>query len=61
VEGAANAALLRCLADALDVARSSLRLIAGEGSRRKRVLVVGRTPEDVVHRIAKLSTSARLI
>lgn len=38
VDGAANAAVLAALADWAAVARSSLRLVSGATSRRKRVL-----------------------
>lgn len=41
VDGAANAALLRLLADALDVPRSACRLVAGETARLKRVRITG--------------------
>ena len=38
-EGAANKALIRTLAAALDVAPSTIELVAGSTSRTKRVLV----------------------
>ncbi len=41
VDGAANEALLRFLAAALDVPRRSVRLVAGEKSRDKRVAIAG--------------------
>ena len=41
VDGAANTALLRFLADALDVPRSRLSLASGATSRRKRIAVEG--------------------
>lgn len=41
VDGAANAELLRLLAERLGVPRSALRLVAGGSSRRKRVVVTG--------------------
>lgn len=47
VEGAANAALIEFLASALDVPRRSVRIVAGERSRRKRVAIAGMTPEQV--------------
>lgn len=50
VGGAANAALLRLLADELDVSRSSVRLVAGATGRRKLVMVDGLLPEDVARR-----------
>jgi uncharacterized protein (TIGR00251 family) len=55
VDGAANAALLRYLADLFDVPRSSVRLLAGATSRRKRVLLVGLSPADVTARISRLA------
>ncbi len=41
VDGAANAALLRLLAEELGVARGAVRLASGEGSRTKVVEVEG--------------------
>jgi uncharacterized protein (TIGR00251 family) len=51
VDGAANAAVLRFLADALDVPRSRISLVSGEKSRRKRLVVAGMTVEDLERRI----------
>ena len=48
--GAANAALLRLLADELDVARTSVRLVAGATGRQKLILVEGFSPEGVSRR-----------
>jgi uncharacterized protein YggU (UPF0235/DUF167 family) len=50
VEGAANQALLRLLADELGVARRAVRLVAGAAGRQKLVVVEGMTPEDVLAR-----------
>jgi uncharacterized protein (TIGR00251 family) len=50
VDGAANEELLRFLAERLGVARSALRLVAGESSRRKRVAVTG-GPADLERRL----------
>ena len=50
VGGAANAALLRLLAEELDVARRDVRLVAGQSSREKLVVVDGVTPEAIVAR-----------
>ena len=47
VDGAANAELVKVLADALGVSKRNVTVIAGERSRRKRVRVVGITVEDV--------------
>jgi uncharacterized protein (TIGR00251 family) len=41
VDGAANDALLRYLAEALGVPRRSVRLLAGEKSRDKKVAIAG--------------------
>jgi hypothetical protein len=41
IEGAANQALLRLLADELGVARRSVRLVAGAAGRQKLVVVEG--------------------
>ena len=55
VDGAANVALLRYLADALDRPRSSLRLLGGETSRRKRVLITGLSPAELTRRIEQIT------
>ena len=48
VDGAANTALLRLIADALHVARRDVRIVAGATSRQKLVVVVGVDQEVVV-------------
>jgi uncharacterized protein len=50
VGGAANSALLRLLADELDVSRSSVRLVAGATGRQKLIVVDGLLPQDVANR-----------
>ena len=50
VEGAANAALIRIIADELDVARRDVRIVAGATSRQKLVVVDGVDPEAIVAR-----------
>jgi len=52
VEGRANEALLRFLADRLGVARSRLCILAGQGSRLKVVRVEGMTGPEVRDRLA---------
>ncbi len=41
VDGAANAALLRFLADILDVPRSRIEIVSGASNRRKRIFISG--------------------
>ncbi len=50
VDGAANDALLRLLADELGVARGAIRLIAGETGRNKVVAIDGVEPGSLVAR-----------
>ena len=52
VEGAANDALIRLLAEAFGVGRSSLRIVSGEKSRLKIVRFSGLTPDAFAHRLA---------
>jgi uncharacterized protein (TIGR00251 family) len=52
-DGAANAELLRFLAERLGVARSALRLVAGASSRRKRVAVTGGPPDPEARLLAR--------
>jgi len=47
VGGAANAALVRLLAEELDVSRTSVRLVAGATGRHKLIVVDGVTAGDV--------------
>ena len=48
VEGAANNALIRLIADELGVSRRDVRIVAGAQSRQKLVVVEGVEPEAVV-------------
>ncbi len=50
VGGAANAALLRLVAEELDVARTSVRLVAGAAGRQKLIVVEGIAPDAVAAR-----------
>ena len=50
VEGAANQALLRLLADELEVPRRNVRLVAGAASRTKLVVVDDIDPDRVLER-----------
>jgi hypothetical protein len=48
VEGGANAAVIRLLAEELGVARRDVRIVAGATSRQKLVVVDGVDPEVIV-------------
>ena len=50
VEGAANTALVRLLADELDRAARDVRIVAGARSRQKLVTIDGVGPEAIVAR-----------
>ena len=52
VEGAANAALIKFLADQLGVPARKLEIVSGASSRDKLVCVVGLTPAEVERRLA---------
>ncbi len=47
VDGAANEALVKFLADAFSVAKSQVRIVSGHTSRRKIVLISGISEADV--------------
>jgi len=51
VDGAANDELVAFLADELGVPRSSVEIVAGQTSRRKRVAVAGVKREEVLMRL----------
>ena len=50
VEGAANHALVRLLADVLGVPKGAVRIVAGATARQKLVVVDGASPEAIVAR-----------
>lgn len=50
VEGVANQALLRLLADELGVPKRDVRLVAGAASRTKLIVIDGVEPERVLER-----------
>jgi uncharacterized protein len=56
VDGAANEALRRTLAEWFELPRSQVRIIAGEKSRRKVVELGGLNPADVSKRLAGLES-----
>ena len=51
VDGAANAALVRFLADLLDVPRRRMEIISGASSRHKRINIAGVEPDELETRI----------
>lgn len=51
VEGKANLALIKLLADVLDIAPSKIEIVAGHTGKDKLVTVVGLSPEQVQKRI----------
>jgi uncharacterized protein YggU (UPF0235/DUF167 family) len=53
VDGAANDALIAFVADALDLPRRNITLLAGVKSRNKRVAVEGITLEDARRRLLR--------
>lgn len=55
VEGAANRALVEFLADALDVPKSAVEIVAGTRSREKRVRVAGMSAEALRSRLEQLA------
>jgi len=58
VDGRANRAIVHLLADWLEVPSASVRLIRGEGSRRKTVEVAGVTEEEIDRRLRAVLASA---
>jgi uncharacterized protein YggU (UPF0235/DUF167 family) len=55
IEGAANHALLRVLADELGVGRRSVRLVAGAAGRTKLIVVDGVDPTEIERRWPELA------
>jgi uncharacterized protein (TIGR00251 family) len=53
VEGAANAAVLDFLADALGIRKSQVALVKGEKSREKMLRITGLTEDEVRTRLSK--------
>ena len=51
VDGTANTALLRFLADSLDVPRSRFEIVSGASSRRKRIVIAGLTTDELETRL----------
>ena len=51
VDGKANAALVRFLAETLDVARAQIEIVGGASARRKTVRVLGATAQRALLRL----------
>jgi uncharacterized protein (TIGR00251 family) len=51
IDGRANAALIEFIAERLDIARTSVKIVRGEGSRAKLVTIAGRTAQP--HRLLR--------
>lgn len=51
VEGAANAAIVKFIADALGIRKSQIELVSGEKSREKTLRVTGLTDTEIRARI----------
>lgn len=54
VEGQANDACIRLLADALNVAPSSIRIVSGRTSRSKIVEIDGLDPQEIGRRLSEV-------
>ena len=54
VDGKANAAVIKLLAKAFGVSRSSIEIVGGPGSRRKRVAIDGISAADARKAIQRL-------
>jgi uncharacterized protein len=54
VDGAANEALIACLADFFEVGRSTVSILRGASSRRKLVEVVGVEVGELERRLAEV-------
>jgi uncharacterized protein YggU (UPF0235/DUF167 family) len=55
VDAAANEAVLRLLAKALDCPRNAVQLVRGATARHKQVRVVGMAVEEVAKRLSSLN------
>lgn len=59
VDNRANEALVQLLAERLNVPRAAVRIVAGEKSRRKRVVVAGVKREQVLQLLAAAKCPAK--
>jgi hypothetical protein len=56
VDGRANEALIRLLAERLNVPKSAVRIVAGEKSRTKRVEIIGARREQIIEMLNSCRT-----
>lgn len=56
-QGKANRALLELLCEVLSLEKAGVRLISGETSREKRVLLIGLTPIELRKRLGRLGVT----
>lgn len=54
VDGAANAALVACLADLFDRPRRDVTIVSGDTSRDKRIAIAGTTAAHVAARLSAI-------
>jgi len=59
VDDRANQALTRLLAERLNVPLAAVKIVAGEKSRRKRVIVAGVKPQQVLQLLAAAQRPAK--
>ena len=59
VDDRANEALVRLLAERLNVPLAAVRIVGGDKSRRKRVIVAGVRPEQVLALLSAAKRSAK--
>jgi hypothetical protein len=58
-DGRANEAVVRLLADTLDVPRSSVELVSGHSAKDKIVQLAGIEPEDIERRLSSAARKER--
>jgi uncharacterized protein len=59
VDNRANQALTRMLAERLNVPLAAVRIVSGENSRRKRIVVAAVTPEQVLDLLRSAMRAAK--
>jgi len=56
-DGKANDAVVRLLADTLELPRRDVRIVSGQASRDKTVALAGMGPEEIERRLAQASVA----